>query len=410
MLISAAVRTGGGGLTFDDRRDGVADVAPPARVLVVTDDVDATIPLRAALAPNRAAGRPGADAVTVAVVDSAAWPAVVVDGYDAVILADVASVTADQADELRRFVDDGGGLLVAPGERASAGREFDSLGDDGVGLLPAVLGDAASVVPPIGLRANDVRHPTVRFAAAPAGAAAAADVRVNRMFAVVGRPAGVVLSTTDGRPVAVAADGGADGGRVILTTVPLDGQSLTLPASRFFVPFVQSTVRWLAADRSAVHAGDHEVPLGRPIVVGVDGPVDANSATVALLPGNRREAARMVRRGDRTELRYDRPAVPGTYRVRYRVSGREQSTFVVVAAAAEASDLTPLSAADWQALQRRVGFDLVDADPAAVAGAVARGRGGPEAWALAVAGVVVLLVGEGLLGRWWSTAAGRKVQ
>jgi hypothetical protein len=398
-LLSAAVR-GGGELAFDDRRDGVADVVPPARVLVVAPD--AAGPLRAALAPNATAGRPGPDPAVVTVVDAAAWSASDLAAVDVVVLADVGDVSPDHADELRRFVDGGGGLLVAPGPHVSAADCDDALGDDGVGLLPATLGDPRPAVPSVGLRPVDGRQPALRFAPAPDADASRAAVRLSRSFTVVGRPAGpALLSTTDNRPIAIASDP-PDGGRVVLFTVPLDDAWASWTDGDFYGPMVQSIVRWLAAGRSP-RGEDHELPLGRPLVWTVDGTVDAGSAGVTLLPGNRREVVRVQRRGGRTELRYDRAAVPGTYRMRYRSGGREQATYFVVTPPPEASDLTPLSAQEWRTLAGRVGFERVDAD--GVSAAIARGRGGPEAWVYAVAGVLVLLAIEALLARRWSTAA-----
>ncbi len=86
-MVSAAVRRDGpagrpaDGLAFDDRRDGVVDVVPPARVLLVTDDPAGTGPLRAALAPRAAAaaeaGGVAGDPAVVTVAGRSAWVAAV---------------------------------------------------------------------------------------------------------------------------------------------------------------------------------------------------------------------------------------------------------------------------------------------------------------------------------------------
>ncbi len=393
-LVSAAVRTTG--LSFDDRREGVVDVVPPARVLVVTDDVAATKPLRTAMAPGD-----GANPAVVTLLAGSAWGGVDRSQFDVVVLADVGDMTAERADDLRRFLDDGGGVLIAPGPHVSASDYDDELGEDGVDLLPAVLREPR----PAGgqLRVLDVDHPVVGFVT---GGDLRNGPRVERMFVTAGRPAGRVLATVDNRPAVVAATSGADGaGRVVLTTVPLDDAWGPLTRSDVFLPLVQSAVRWLANGP----AQEYEVLPGRPIVVRVDPAVEDGSASVQQMPAGRREAARIVRREGRAELRYERTAGSGTYRLRYRVGGQERTSYAVVPSPAEASDLTPMSPDAWRTAARRVGFDRVDPTPTAVVTAVARRRGGAEGWAMGVGGVVMLLVGETLLGRVWSGGAGRRV-
>ncbi len=392
-LISAAVRTSG--LSFDDRRDGVADVVAPARVLLVTDDAAAAAPLRVAMAPG-GSGNPA----VVTVVAGGGWAGVDRAQYDVVVLADVGEVTMERADELRRFVDDGGGLLVAPGRHVSAGDYNDELGEDGVDLLPAVLRESR---PTNGnLRLLDVDHPIVSFVG---GGDLRNGPRIGRMFDLGGRPAGRVLATLDNHPAIVATEV-PDGGRVVLSTVALDDSAGPMTRADLFLPLVQSTVRWLAEGAG----DDHEAPAGRPIVVRVDPAVDDRSATAQLMPAGRREPARIVRVGGRAELRFERTAASGTYRLRYRVGGQERTAYGVATPPAEASDLSALSANAWRAMGRRIGFERVDPTPAAVLAAVARGRGGPEGWAMGVGGVLALLVGETLLGRRWSGGAERRVE
>ncbi len=407
-VVSAAIRrdgAGGGwrdGLAFDDRRDGVVDVVPPARVLLVTDDPAAAGPLRAAMAPRAAVADGVGDPAVVTVVGTDPWVAPSTARTDVVVLADVADVGGPRAADLRRFVADGGGLLVAPGRRVSAA-EYDSLLGGAAGLLPADLSGPRPTRGGGVVRLAGVDHPVLGFADG-VGSDPAAGVRLDRAFGLGPRPAGRVLATVDGRPAVVAAEGPGRG-RVLLTTFPLADGWGRLTRSGLFVPLVQSAVRWLAG--GGVDPADHEGVLGRPIVVRVDGAVDERSATVQQLPGVRRDPVRVERRGVGSELRTDRPAALGTYRLRYRVGGRERSTLVVVSPPADASDLTPLSAADWQAVARRVGFERADAGTAAAA--VTAGRGGPDGWAVGVAGVLALLIGETLLGRRWSGAVGRRV-
>ena len=84
--------------------------------------------------------------------------------YDAVILADVPRLPRGAAQELEGYMQQGGGVLVSVGQRASADYYNTWLGQDGQQLLPARLVEAT--VPDT---ANDIVTPVSRHLPPPGG-------------------------------------------------------------------------------------------------------------------------------------------------------------------------------------------------------------------------------------------------
>ncbi len=327
-LVSAAVRPAGRwlGPTFDDRRDGVVDVVAPARVLVVTDDPAAAFPLRAALAPA-AGGRPCGAATRPwsRSPAGASWTPPDPAGYDVVVLADAADVWADRADDLRRFVDDGGGLLIAPGRHVVAAEYDDALGPvDGVGLLPAEL---AAPRPTRGggvLRLADVDHPVLGFADGARPTRRPACGWTGRSGWSAGRAGGCWRRSTAGRPWWRPTGRGPGGW--CCSTVPLDDTWATLTGRA-------CSCRWCSRPcggwRRGADAGTPRGWPGRPIVVRVDGAVDGGVGARCRTDGG---SVPGWSAGGPVGAAVRADGQPGTYRMRYRVGRRERSAFVVVTA------------------------------------------------------------------------------
>ncbi len=132
----------GDGLAWDDRRHLTLHVRKQVRVLVVDGDPFATAAdgaaefISRALAPNRA-DRPGTLHVT-----TRPWtglPSIGPDEYDLVILANVPEVPAATVEQLHRFVEGGGGLIVYLGDKVQPDLLNRRLVRDGRPLLPALL-------------------------------------------------------------------------------------------------------------------------------------------------------------------------------------------------------------------------------------------------------------------------------
>jgi hypothetical protein len=426
-----SVRLAQQGLLSDDRFDLAVDVGDPARVLIISDDAEATEQtasggaagyLRAALAPFRAAGERGVDPSVVEIVaPSAATTAPLRAGNTGrcdlvVLIADSFRPTPQLVSQLERFVYDGGGLFIVPGRLLNPEQFNESMYRNGAGLAPAGLRGAVRInhdepsrVP--GISWLDESHPA--FAFARGRAAGLRGARIYHHFpAQPHSDARILARLDDGEALLIERRFGR--GRVAMSTVPLDGRSSNLPFSNFFLPMVQSLSRNLAA----VDLPPRNLLPGQPIEAVIE---DATSdrATLTLPDGSRvpLEIPRASASGDgspgsvRQRVRYEQTSQPGRYELRWRTAAVDRVGYFVVRPPMEESDLTPLTTEQWATLHHRFDFDVTSAaasetGAAALAKAEGADAAGPEAWPLALGALAVLLLIESLLGRSWSAVAG----
>lgn len=154
-----------------------------------------------------------------------------------VILNDV-PVPASLARRLARFVEQGGGLIVAAGARASWPAEVD--------LLPGSIGAPEDRTrEPARVGVLDFAHPIFEpFRTPRSGDFATVPVYAYRTIAPV--PAALVLARFDAGPPAVL-ERRVGNGRVVLWGSTLDVSWTDLPTRALFVPFVHRAVRHVAA-------------------------------------------------------------------------------------------------------------------------------------------------------------------
>jgi hypothetical protein len=157
----------------------------------------------------------------------------------AIVLNDVV-VSQSIGNRLRRYVEQGGGLFVATGQRASW--------PAGVDLLPGTIdqnaadrtrGDAARV------GALEYAHPVFEPFRAPRSGNFAA-VPIYQYRKVTPAKDAQVLAKFDGTAPAVL-DRRVGSGRVVLWASALDKSWSDLPTKGVFVPFVHQSLRYLAA-------------------------------------------------------------------------------------------------------------------------------------------------------------------
>ncbi|HEX8914498.1 MAG TPA: BatA domain-containing protein [Humisphaera sp.] len=438
----AAAKPPGAGLAADDRFDLIVDVRDPVRVLVLSGDEPPPAPekgaaadraaertlrvaeyLSAALAPFRAARKEGIDpcAVEVAYAEQWAGPTVrlstpglskrdagkdiPLSQFEVVVLANLDRPTEAQAQALERYVEDGGGLLVAPGEGSRVDDLDAALFADGAGLLPASL---AEPTPPDWVDQTTLLgfepHPALRFLGGRPDAFLPAMIGrrcpVNRL----GPQARVVMRYATGEPflVEAVAPAGTRRGKVLLLTTSLDTQWSTLPLTGFYVPFVQSAVRYLAEAQPR----DLNVAPGEPIELPLP-ETGGDGRVVRVKPPDADErSAEVVRVGGRVLARYADTESPGIYQVRVTEPGRRQQTVqVAVNAPRDESNLTSLSPEQWARLERDV--DVQTLDPAVTPITAAAATPAPfEVWPYALAGVFLLGLAEMKLARSWSRTEG----
>lgn len=236
-------------------------------LLVVPDDIarDETLYLERALAIGRAPAvrierrRPGTlDAATL-------------DRSALVVLWDVAPPAGAAGAALARWIDDGGGLVVAAGQRLGARRITALAGVAGVnGIADRRAGGGAML--------GDVReeHPLFTpFRASAAALVAPRFYRYPRLEPAVG--ADVLARFDDGAPALIERRAGE--GRVILLAMSLDARESDFPLQPAFLPLTRRLVLYGAGHESTPlwrTTGESWVPRDvrrEPVVAAPDGAI-----------------------------------------------------------------------------------------------------------------------------------------
>jgi uncharacterized membrane protein len=394
QIVFASVR--GRGLGGDDRLESALAVVDPIRTLIVSEDQvkgatnsDDAICIQAALAPYRVTQKKSVDAADVKVVAMREFGTVDLKQYQVLVLANVAQLNAEQARRLERFVEAGGGLMIVAGNLAQPGAYNASLYRNGVGLLPAALGAPADEVGDAPVQVDALDHPIFRFLG---GTIDGVSGSLNRRFLASPAASAVVLArTASGEPLVIEKS--RSKGKVILVTTGLGNEWGTLPQTGFYVPFVQSAVRYLAAaamDRRNLRAGEDIVLTLADAIEGKPN---------ILLPDGGTAQPDVVVTDAGTEIRYSGTQQTGRYVVRARTAGGERQSVFVVQPGTEESDLTPLPPDRWERLGKALGFARVER----AAEDVDRPKeaAGTELWLWLTVAVVGVLVAEMALSRFW---------
>lgn len=228
-------------------------------------------------------------------------------GQSVLVLANVERLDLDQAAAVSRFLEGGGGVLVAPGDRT------DPVYWNTLAWMPATLGDRTGDY----AARKAVAHPAPATFAGPvmppfgqgdAPPLAEADLfAYRRLEPAAGASVSARLDT--GEPWAV--EKGQGRGRVLLLAGPLDAEGGTLPVNPDFVPLVHEWAFHLAGGSEA-----RAVRPGEPLVFDLDPATDAGVTSLAVLtPGAERGKAVVVRASGLARARYENTAEPGVYRL-----------------------------------------------------------------------------------------------
>jgi hypothetical protein len=225
-------------------------------------------------------------------------------------------------------------------------------------------------------------------------------VTIGRYFPAVRRGDATYLGTY-GSGDAFLVEGSSGRGRVLLITTPLDADWSTLPLSNFFLPFVQSSVRYLAAGAIP----DRNLRPGQPLEASFDASAAARGATLFTPDGGKLDLP-VLGFGGRAEVRHADTSRPGRYRLVLRGAKGEQTFHYVMPAPRGESDLTQLTPQRWAELEQDLGMRRLEIGDRPIAAALAGPRGGRELWGLALAMVMLLAVAELLIGRSIAKASG----
>ena len=404
QFVTAELRTAG--YRDDDRLDAVLDAIEPIKVLIISgDELDNALTgqfrsesdfLSLALAPLRSLHRGGPDPCKVDVVPAERWPEGDLGRYQVVILANVERFTAAQSREIEQYVYGGGGLLVAPGNLSRIENYNEQLWRDGSGILPAELQDAT---PADGAEATtivgyDSSSPVFHFLHDQPDLTLSSTI--GRYFPTESRSsdARALAWYTSGSPFLMESRSGR--GKVLLMTTSLDADWSTLPLSSFYLPYVQSAARYLAAGTMP----SRNLTLGEPIEATFDDPAD-DRATIEMPDGEVRQIP-LTHFGATADLHFAETQEAGIYRLRVRERTGERTLLFAVRLPAEQSDLTQLTDARWDELERGLHLRRIDSSDRAIATVVAGAREGYDLWPWALGAAMLLAAAELGLARLWS--------
>jgi hypothetical protein len=400
--VSLAPSAGGDQLAIDDRRWVSATLRDQVRVLLVDGDPrtvrhdDELFYLEAALRPGDR--EDSGTSVRVITADDLAGiqpkaggaPAINIDDFDVVVLANVAALPAERVTVLAQWLHRGGGILIAPGDRVDPAAYDRTM----LPLMPQSLRDPIDTTWGATPDDRDSRalHLVKWESDHPIFAPFSKDhpelIADAKFFkiALLGPTTAtadrkVLARYTNGAAALVEASVGA--GRTLLFTSTLDRDWNDLPIHPGYLPLAQQLVRHLARKHTRGGQGEHLVGSSVPLATGdlrrleVRGP----DGIGAVFEGDRITGRSSVRFG-----KTDRAGI-------YRVVGTDQTGATrdrdelafVVNVDPRGSDLTAAAASALPASGTGGGAAPVDTQRRV------------ELWHALAALVLLLLLAEGLL-------------
>ena len=272
--------------------------------------------------------------------------------YDAVFLCNVGQFTSSEARVLANYAKNGGGLILFLGDRVQTGRYNRELGDSGVKLLPAEIGDLVSEAQ-YRFDPLDYRHPLI----APFKGREQAGLLttpVYKYFKVKPQEKSqsqVALAFAQGDAAIVEKPFGR--GRVILLAT--DGSLSSVdPASKSpwtamsawpsFVPLVQEMVALAAGSQLAtqnVRVGDSLGDVVRSLA--------SKQSLTMQTPAGKEEPLRLATDEDGSRWSFSETLTSGPYKVEFggesSAGGKEESLYAVNLDTSE-SNLTRIDVAE----------------------------------------------------------------
>lgn len=166
--------------------------------------------------------------------------------YQAVVLANLATVPERFAAGLARFVEQGGGILISLGDQIRAGDYNRKLWDAPAALLPGALGERQRVQldQEVTIDGIDTDHPALGLFRNKLLADSLRSARVRSYFKLDPERGRVLLRLSNGDPLLVEQQLGQ--GRVLLWTSTADSEWNNAALKTAYLPLVQSLVEYLA--------------------------------------------------------------------------------------------------------------------------------------------------------------------
>ncbi len=283
---------------------------------------------------TRALKNTGTDGAPIDYTESTTFPSDnAIKRYDVLILANVSSISATEADRLKTYVNGGGGLIITVGDQVNTDVYQQHLGESENPLLPCTLtqatGDAIGKETFQVVASVDYRHPIFMPFSNP-NHGDFAKGRFYRFYqSAPVSDATVLASFDDGNPAIVEKIYG--NGRVLCYTSSIDREWNDLPIHGVYLPFLHETIKYLAL-KQAGQIPDYRVGDG----IEYSGTQESAGKEVAVFDPDRKESR--FKLNEQGNLFYENSENPGIYSV--HKSGEKPQYFVVNVDTVE-SDLTP---------------------------------------------------------------------
>jgi von Willebrand factor type A domain/Aerotolerance regulator N-terminal len=308
-LLSLRLVSGADALAEDDEASVAVDAAEALPVLLI-DGEPGREPFRGEVDFLRAALSPSGDdspQVKTTVLTPDHFKPVSLEGQSVLVLANVERLDLNQGGAVSRFLEAGGGVLVAPGDRV------DLAYFNNVAWMPATLGPRKGDY----LARKSVAHPSPSTFAGPVlptfGQGDAPPLREASLFGYF------PLTARDGSSVSARLDTGdpwvverpQGKGRVLLVAGPLDAEGGTLPVNPEFVPLTHEWMFHLAggAEPRVVKPGEALVFPLHPT------PPEGVTFLPITTPGGQTARAPVTRTVGTARARFEDTAEAGVYRL-----------------------------------------------------------------------------------------------
>jgi len=387
-------------LAFDNTRRASVPVRDRLPVLLVNGEPSneplkgETDYLALALEPYRTEGTNLVRATTVSAYE---FTPEKLAGQEIVVLANVIQLNAAAVTALKEFVEEGGALVVFPGNRIQVDWYNEQLGKE-AGLLPlkyvALEGEGAGQ--PTRVAPQQYNHPALDFFNDERnGRLSDARIRIwykAEPLSASGRGDGKTVAQLDGG-LPFMAERNYGKGKVVQFVVPCDADWSNLPLRPFYLPMMQRLMAYLATD---VMPPRNLLP--GQIIAALFPAREAGRNMVLVLPSGEEVNVKAHEAGQRSLVEYALTQQPGVYTL--KVEPAPDIHFVVQPSFDE-SNLERLTENELEAVAENLGarivrsaqeFQSLDRDQ----------RFGREIWQPLLWTVLALLFLEQLLQMWIS--------
>lgn len=300
-------------------------------------------------------GKKGNDLVKATVMSPDQVKPEDIDATRVIILANVGQLPDRLRDLVARFVEEGGGLLVFPGDRVDA-NWYNNQFFNTLGLLPCsfqpIVDRSEKGAVAAAIVSQNFQHPALSLFNDPRNGTLG-DAEIRKWYPLHPPETGadkvwVFARLDSGDPFLAEKTFGA--GRVIQSAVPCDADWSNLPMRPSYLPLMQQLVIYLA---STVHP-PRNLFVGQRLAAIVPSNRAGKVATVSDAEGKKHDVT-IQNKGRFGLVEYDRTEHPGTYTL--DIPGGEK-IYYAVNTPPEESDLTPLDDDSLQAMGKELGVQV----------------------------------------------------